>query len=77
MIHAYQLFGRDAYSPSEKRILRAAQKTARDMWRKRYSADYRDQWDVPIDKVTLEVIEKAVIESILKKYEIGGTYALQ
>lgn len=75
MIHAYQLFGRDAYSPSEKKILRAAQKTARDMWRNRHDAEYKNKWDVSIDKLTVIMVEKAVVEGILKQYDMGGHYA--
>lgn len=72
MIHAYQLFARDAYAPSEKKILKAANKTARDMWRRRYSEQFKDHWDMPVEQVTLEVVERGVIESILSKYQLGA-----
>jgi hypothetical protein len=72
MIQAYQLFARDAYAPSEKKILKAANKTARDMFRKRYSPELRDHWDLPVDEVTLDLVEKGVIESILQKYHLGA-----
>ena len=75
MITGQHLFGRDAISPNEKKIVKAANKTASDMFKKRFSPALRDNWDVDVKNLTLEVVEMNVIEAITKLDKNGRSYA--
>jgi uncharacterized protein YeaO (DUF488 family) len=75
MIRGVDLFGREAISPNEKQILKAANKTASDMFKRRYSPDLRDNWDVDVKDLTLEIVEHDVIEAITKMKDSGRNYA--
>lgn len=55
------LFGRDALSPNEKMIIKMANKTAIDLFKKRFSPYLRDNWDVNVKDVTIEEVEKSVV----------------
>lgn len=77
MIFGRLLFDRDAISKDEHNIVRAANKTALNMYRNRYDEKLRYDWDVPVDDVTLKFVEDAVIESIKNSFEkIKGTLCL-
>lgn len=75
MIRGTDLFGRDAISPNEKHIVKAANKTASDMFKKRFSPGLKDNWDVDVRDLTLEYVERDVIEAIKKLPDSGRNYA--
>lgn len=75
MIRGIDLFGRDAVSPNEKHILKSANKTARDMFSRRFSPELRNNWDIDVKSLTLEDVEKDVIEAIKKLKDEGRHYA--
>lgn len=72
MIRGNDLFGREAISPNEKQIVKAANKTAADLFRRRYSPGLQENWDVDVKDLTLEYVERDVVEAILKADETGG-----
>lgn len=77
MIFGRLLFDRDAISREEHSMVRAANKTALNMYKHRYDKDLRYEWDIPVDDVTLKFVEDAVIESIKNSFEkIKGTLCL-
>ena|SRR3990167_4539755 len=71
MIRGYDLFERDAISPNEKLIVKMANKTAGDMFKRRFSPDLRDNWDINVKELTLEDVERDVIEAITKGFPEG------
>ncbi len=71
MIRGRHLFGRDAITRNEKRILKAANKTAADMFSRRYSPELRDNWDIDVKELTLEDVENDVITAIKKGFPAG------
>jgi len=75
MIKGSDLFDRDAISPHEKLIVKTANKTASDLFKKRYSPHLRDHWCVDVKDLTLEQVEYEVIQGILKLEEGGRTLA--
>jgi hypothetical protein len=75
MITGVDLFGREAISPNEKLIVKTANKTASDMFKRRYSPDLRENWDVDVKVLTLEDVERDVIEAITKMKDSGRHYA--
>lgn len=72
MIRDIDLFGREAISPNEKLVVKTANKTARDMFEKRYSPGLRDNWDIDVKELTLNHVERDVLKAILSKYPGGG-----
>jgi len=72
MIRGNDLFGRDAISPNEKQIVKAANKTAADLFKRRYSPGLQENWDVDVKHLTLEYVERDVIEAILQADKKGG-----
>ena len=72
MIRGSDLFGREAISPNEKLIVKTANKTANDLFKRRYSPDLRDNWDVDVKELTLEIVEQDVVNAILEKFKDGG-----
>lgn len=74
MIRGFDLFGREAISPNERSILKAANKTALNLYKKRFSPHLRDNWDIPVNDLTLEDVENDVIASILAQDPTGGRY---
>lgn len=72
MIRGIDLFGREAISPSEKKIVKIANKTARDLFARRFSPDLKDNWDVDVRELTIEHVELDVTNSILSTDETGG-----
>lgn len=75
MIRGIDLFGRDAISPNEKQILKSANKTAGDLFSRRYSPELRDNWDIDVRELTLNDVERDVIEAIKKLKDEGRHYA--
>jgi hypothetical protein len=75
MIRGIDLFGRDAISPKEKKIVKAANKTASDMFTRRYSPALKENWDIDVKDLTLEYVEQNVIEAILKLDKSGRLHA--
>lgn len=73
MIRGVDLFGREAISPNEKQIVKVANKTASDLFKRRFSPDLRDNWDVDVKELTLEIVEHDVIEAIAKGCPEGVT----
>ncbi len=71
MIRGNDLFGRAEISPNEKKILKAANKTASDMFKRRYSPELRDNWDINVKDLTLEDVERDVVEAITKGFPEG------
>lgn len=71
MIRGNDLFGREAISPNEKKMVKAANKTAVNLFKNRFSPTLRDNWDIAVTDLTLEDVEKDVIESILKGFMKG------
>jgi len=72
MIRGYDLFGREAISPNEKKIVKAANKTAVNLFKRRYSPDLRENWDIDVKELTLHDVERDVVEAILKADAQGG-----
>jgi hypothetical protein len=66
MIRGIDLFGRSEISPNEKNILKAANKTATDLFKKRFSPGLKDNWDIDVRELTLSYVERDVIEAIAK-----------
>lgn len=80
MIKPHDLFGRDAISPKEKLIVEAAKLTATELYNARFDKTLKDNWDIDVNKLTLEDVERDVIKSILQKYDFdkcGRVYASQ
>ena len=75
MIRGTDLFGREAISPDEKLIVKTANKTASDLFRKRFSPDLRDNWDINVKDLTLENVESEVIQGIHRLKQGGRTFA--
>lgn len=75
MIRGIDLFGRAEISPNEKLIVQTANKTASDMFNRRFSPDLRDNWDINVEHLTLEDVERDVIEAITKMNGSGRKYA--
>lgn len=71
MIRGNDLFGREAMSPNEKLIIKTANKTANDLFKRRYSPDLKDNWDIDVRELTLEHVERDVVEAITKGYPEG------
>lgn len=74
MIRGIDLFGREAISPDEKLIVKTANKTAQDMFERRYSPGLRENWDIEVDLLTLENVESDVVEAITKMKKEGREY---
>ena len=72
MIRPQQLFNRDAISPNEKLIVKTANKTAQDLFKRRFSPGLCENWDKNVKELTLEDVELDVIQAILNKYPKGG-----
>lgn len=72
MIRGNDLFGREAISPKEKKILKAANKAAGDLFKRRFSPALRENWDIKVEELTLYDVEQNVIEAILGADEKGG-----
>ena len=75
MIRGIDLFGREAVSPNEKQILKAANKTASDLFKRRYSPELRQNWDIDVKVLTLDDVERDVVEAIKKLKDEGRHYA--
>lgn len=75
MIRGMDLFGREAISPYEKNALKAANSTAKTLFRDRFSPKLVNEWDKPVQELTLEDVEKDVLKAILEKYPKGGKEA--
>jgi ribosomal protein S2 len=75
MIRGLDLFGREAVSPNEKLIIKSANKTASDMFKRRFSPGLRENWDKDVKDLTLEDVERDVIEAITKLKDEGRQYA--
>lgn len=75
MIRGIDLFGREEVSPNERQIVKAANKTATDLFRKRFSPKLRDNWDIDIKDLTLEDVEREVILAVKKLKDNGRHYA--
>ena len=66
MIRGIDLFGREAISPNEKKILKSANKTAHVLFSWRFSPLLQEELDKEANDVTLEDVEKIVIIAIKK-----------
>lgn len=75
MIRGIDLFGRDAISPNEKLILKTANKTASDLFKRRFSPGLKENWDIDVRDLTLEDVERDVIEAVTKLKNEGRDYA--
>lgn len=75
MIRGIDLFERNEISPNEKHILKAANKTASDLFKKRFSPVLKDNWDIDVRELTLADVERDVIEAIKKLKDEGRQYA--
>lgn len=75
MIRGIDLFGREEISPNEKHVIKSANKTALDLFRKRFSPGLRDNWDIDVKQLTLQDVERDVIEAIKKLKNEGRNYA--
>ncbi len=71
MIRGADLFGREEISPNEKLIVKTANKTANDLFKKRFSPDLRDNWDINVKDLTLDDVERDVIEAITTGFPEG------
>lgn len=71
MIRGIDLFGREAVSPNERLIVKTANKTASDLFKRRFSPDLRDNWDIDVKDLTLEDVERDVVEAITKGFPDG------
>lgn len=71
MIRGRDLFDRDALSPNERHILKAANKTASDMFKRRYSPELRNNWDIDVKELTLDDVERDVVIAIKKGFPEG------
>lgn len=68
MIRGYHLFGRNACSPREKKMVQVANETALRLFKRRNDENIKDRWDVPVNDLTMQDVEDAVVEAILTKY---------
>ncbi|MHB1222414.1 MAG: hypothetical protein ACYC0J_10500, partial [Gammaproteobacteria bacterium] len=68
MIRGRHLFGRDAISPREKEIVRCANVTAEKMFSKRFEEPLKDNWDIPVEQITRELVEADVVKAVKQKY---------
>lgn len=75
MIRGVDLFGRNEISPNERLIVKTANKTASDLYKKRFSPGLRENWDKDVRHLTLEDVERDVIEAIKKLKDEGRHYA--
>lgn len=75
MIRDVDLFGREAVSPNERQIIKSANKTAQSMYSRRFSPELRDNWDINVRDLTIEDVERDVIEAIKKLKNEGRHYA--
>jgi hypothetical protein len=66
MIRGIDLFGREAISPNEKKMLKSANKTAENLYSKRFSPDLKDNWGKDVRDLTIDDVEFHIIESIKK-----------
>lgn len=74
MILGIDLFGREAISPNEKKMLKSANKTASSLFARRFSPDLYDQWGVDPKQLTLDQVEKTVVKLIIEKNGIEKRY---
>lgn len=74
MITGVDLFGRESMSPNERLIVKTANKTALDMFTRRFSPDLKDNWDIDVRDLTIEDVERDVIEAIKKLKNEGRSY---
>lgn len=75
MIKDVDLFGREAISTNEKLIVKTANKTALSLFRRRFSPELKSNWDIDVRSLTLENVERDVIEAITKLKNSGRHYA--
>lgn len=72
MITAFNLFNRKQITDRERRMLVSANKAAKSMFDNRFTIDLKDHWDKEVHLLTLEDVEKNVIEAIHTKYDLRG-----
>lgn len=68
MIRGFDMYGRDAISPREKKELSAANKTARKLFQMRNKPSLAKRWDKPVSDLTLRDVELILLEAIHRKY---------
>lgn len=71
MIRGRHIFGRDAISPHEKEMVRCANQTAANMFKKRYESPLKENWDIPVDQLTRAHVEADVVQAVKQKYRKG------
>lgn len=68
MIRGFDMYGREAISPREKKELSAANKAAQKLFQMRNKPSIAKRWDKPVNDLTLRDVELIVLEAIHKKY---------
>lgn len=68
-ITSFNLFGRQDITDRERRILHCANEAAKTLFQDRYKPDLKDNWDINVDNLKLEDVERDVIKAMLSKYD--------